>query len=106
MPQHSDRLMSRFFLNLRSVFNRGQPTLASTVPSTRAPIDTHPSWRRVTGVSTNISDGVEAETSVYGDLFDIKEGNVPEAAKVDLELAVVSRTQHGGDEPPENKSTF
>ena len=99
--------MSRFFLNLRSVFNRGQPILASqSVPSTLSPIGTHPSWRRVTGVSTGFSAGVGTETSVYGDLFDIKEGNVLEVARVDLELAVVLQTQHDEDEPPENKLTL
>ena len=99
--------MSRFFLNLRFVFNRGQPTLASrSVPSTRTPIGTHPFWGRVTGVSTGFSASVGAETNDYGDLFDIKEANVPEAAKVDLELAIVLQTQHGGDGPPENRSTF
>ena len=99
MPQHSDRIMSRFFLNLRSVFSRGQPTLAGqSVPSALSPFGTHPSWKPTTGISAGLS---EAETSVYGSLFDIKEGNVPGAATVDLELAVVSRTQQGGDEPPE-----
>ena len=49
-------------------------------------------------VATVFSDGLGAETSVHGNLPHRNEGNTPEAATVELELAMVLRTQHGGDE--------
>ncbi len=117
IPQRSDRLLSRFFLNLRSTYNRGQSTLGSkSVPSTLSPVRTLPYWRRLTGVATGFPDGLEAETGIHGNLSNRNEGDVPEAATVGLELAVVLRPLHGGDghhmrpiadlTPPENKLTL
>jgi hypothetical protein len=91
-----DRLISRFFLNLRSIYHHGQPTLGSrSAPSSVSPVGTHPYWKRVIRATTDIS---EAETDMYGSLSRRSEGNVPEAATVDLELAIVLQTQHGGYE--------
>ena len=49
---------------------------------------------------------VEVETSVYGNLANGIEGHVPQAATVDLELAIMSQTRYGVDEhgikPPAN----
>ena len=76
-------------------------------------VHTHPYWRRATGVTTSFSEGFEAGTSVSGGLSQRNEGNAPEAATDDLELAIVARTRHVGDGqymkpiadlvPPENK---
>jgi len=41
---------------------------------------------------------VEVETSVYGNLAMGIEGHVPQAATVDLELAIMSQTGHDVDE--------
>ena len=49
-------------------------------------------------VTTGFSDGWGAETSVHGNFPHRNEGNVPEAATVELELAMVLGTQYGGDE--------
>ena len=38
--------------------------------------------------------------SVHSNFPHRNEGNVPEAATVELELAMVLRPQHGGDEHP------
>jgi len=114
--QHPDRLISRFFLNLRSIYSHGQPTVGSQLVSAAlSPVRTHPYWRRMMRVTTGFTDGLEAETGVYGSFPNRYEGNAPEAATVDLELAVVLQTQQGGDEhsmkpiadltPPENKLT-
>ena len=48
-------------------------------------------------VTTGFSDGLEAETGVYGGFPNRNEGNVPEAATVDLELATVLQTQRSVD---------
>jgi len=114
VSQRSDRLISRFSLNLRSAYNREQSTIGSqTIPSTPSPARTHPYWRRMIRVTTGFSDGLETETGVYGRFPHRKEGNVPKVAAVDLELATVLQTQQDGDEhymkpiadltPPENK---
>jgi hypothetical protein len=87
-----DRLISRFFLNLRSIYHHDQ----STFPSTVSAMGTHPYWRRVIRATTDISDDFEAETGVYGSSSHGDEGNVPEATTVDLELAIVLQAQHGG----------
>jgi len=64
-------------------------------------------------VTTGFSDGLGTETAVYGRFHPRNEGNISEAVTVDLELAIVSQTQQGGDvhdtkpiaglTPPENK---
>jgi hypothetical protein len=66
-------------------------------------------------ITTGFSDGFEVETGVCGSFPHRNEGNVPETAAVDLELATVLQTQQGGDEhymkpiadltPPDNKLT-
>ena len=48
-------------------------------------------------VATGFSDGLGAETSVHDNFPRRNEGNAPKAATVELELAMVLRTQHGGD---------
>jgi len=75
-------------------------------------VHTHPYWRRATRVTTIFSDGFEAETSISGRLSQRNEGNAPEAATIDLELATVARTRHFDGKymkpiadlvPPDNK---
>jgi len=104
-----DRIISRFFLNLRSLYNDSQSTVGS--PSTMlSAVHKDPYWRRPTWVTTGFSDGFEVGTSVSGGLSHRNEGDAPEAVTVDLELAIVARTGHIGDVkpiidlvPPENK---
>jgi len=67
-------------------------------------------------VPAGFSDGLETETGVHGRFPDRNEGDLSEAATVDLELTIVSQTQQGGDEHdmkpiadltlPENKLTL
>jgi len=45
-------------------------------------------------VTTGFSNSLEAETGVYGGFPNENEGNVPDAATVDLELV---QTQQNGD---------
>ena len=49
-----------------------------------------------TGFSVGLE--VEVETSVYGNLANGIEGHVPQAATVDLELAMMSHTRYDVDE--------
>ena len=67
------------------------------MPSSLSPVRTFPYWRPSTRIATGFSDGLGAETDVYGSLPNRNEGNVPEAATVDLELAVVLQIQQGGN---------
>jgi len=70
----------------------------------------------MTRVTTGFSDGLEAETGMYGSFPNRNEENAPEGATVDLELAIVLQTRQGGDEhsmkpiadltPPENELTL
>jgi len=107
-----DRIISRFFLNLRSIYNHGQSIVGS--PSTMlSAVHKDPYWRRATWVTTGFSDGFEVGTSVSGGLSHRNELNAPEAATDDLEFTIVARTRHIGDGqymkpiadlvPPENK---
>jgi len=51
----------------------------------------------MTRVTTGLSDGLGAEAGVYGGFPNRNEGNAPEAATADLELATVLHTQQNGD---------
>ncbi len=89
------RLISRFFLNLRSVFYYDQSTAASqTAVPTLSPIRTHPFWRRPRQLTTSFTFGPGAETSIYGDLAT---RNEREAESFDLDIGMESRIRRDED---------
>jgi len=60
------------------------------------PVRTYPFWKRV-NQPTAVGLEVEVETTVYGNFANGIEGHVPQAATVDLELAIMSQTRYDGD---------
>jgi hypothetical protein len=95
MPQHFIRLISRFFLELRSVYHEDQSTV-ETISSVSG-IHTHPLWRGLNRGTTGLgfSVGLGAETSAYTDQHERTE---PQVATVDLELGAELRARHDGSE--------
>jgi hypothetical protein len=96
-PNISDRLISRFFLDLRSVAREGLSTLGSpSVNSTAVSRPrTHPLQKRVKRVTTGFSLGPEVEMKDYSN------GNkrdISAAATVDLELAMEMRNRYDGSD--------
>jgi hypothetical protein len=90
-----DRFISRFFLNLRSVYHEDQPMAATSISV--CGIATHPFWRRANQGTTHLgfSIGPGGETSAYTDQYERTE---PQLASVDLELAIELRTRQDGSE--------
>jgi hypothetical protein len=96
LPQTPDRLISRFFLNLRAIYHHNKSTIAGqTAVSALSPIRTHPFWRRPHRSTTGFSVGLEAEASTDGDLANRKEGH---AESVDLDVAMELRSRQDGHE--------
>jgi len=99
LPQTSDRLISRFFLNLRSICYYGQfttavsQTAASVAPNTR----THPFWRRRNRLTAGFSVGLGTEPNIYGNLTNRNERDIPHEESVDLDVAMELRTRQDGD---------
>jgi hypothetical protein len=95
-PNLSDRLISRFFLELRSVARETLSTLGSqAVTSMANPGRTHPFWKRVNQVTTDFSVGPEVEINGYSN------GNkkdISAAATVDLSAAMELRTRYNGND--------
>jgi hypothetical protein len=99
MPsQTPDRLISRFFINLRSIYSQSQITATegqigpSMISGTRA--DTF--WTRASRFTTGLPIGFRGETSTYGDLPSQIETYGPQAGTVDVEVAMELRTRHDG----------
>jgi hypothetical protein len=71
LSQTSERLISRFFLNLRSIYYYDESTAVSrTTVFVLSPIRTHAFWKRKRPrrSTTGFSFGHGAETGVYGGL--------------------------------------
>ena len=89
----SDRVISRFFLNLRSIYHHGQ--YSQSAPSTLTTDRKLSFWRRVTKAD---SIGVEGDTSIYGSSAIRGERDISHGGTHDLGFAMELQTQHDGDE--------
>ena len=87
--QMSDRLISRFFLNLRSIHHYGQSTKGR---QTAVPFRTHPFWRRSRRLTTGFSFAFGDETSIGGDLTTRNERDISQAASADMDIGMMLRT--------------
>jgi len=95
LSQTSARLISRFFLNLRSICNYGRPAAESqTAVSAVSPIRTHPLWRRPRPITTGFSFGLGAETSIHSDVTTQNGRDIPQAESVDMEVGMELKTRH------------
>jgi hypothetical protein len=88
----SNRLISRFFLELRSVYHDGQSTV-ETLFSVSG-ISTHP-FRNRASACLDFSVGLGAEMHAYTVQH---EGTEPQVVAVDLELGTELRARHDGSE--------
>ena len=92
------RLISRFFLHLRSVYNDRPSTEQSqtTVPGFQ--LRTNPFWRRGNRVTTGFSVVLEAGTSTPSRFDNKNEGDIPQAEIVDVEAAIELQTRSEKDQ--------
>jgi len=98
LSQTPDRLISRFFLNLRSICHYGGSTAVSqTAVSVVSPIRTHPFWRRPRRLTTGFSFGLGAETSIHGDVTTRNERDIPQAESVEMDIGMELRTRQDED---------
>jgi hypothetical protein len=92
------RLISRFFLNLRSIAYHEPSILDSrAVLSTLSPIRTPP-VRKQTSITTSFFDGLETNRSTYDSGSNTKEENILQPELVNLELMEL-QAQYSGDGP-------
>ena len=92
----SDRVVARFFLNLRSIYRHRQYTGGGqSTPSTLTPSRKLSFWRRST---KDYSIGVEGETRIYGSLAIQSERDISQGRTHNLGFAMELQTRHDGDE--------
>jgi hypothetical protein len=93
--QIPDRLISRFFINLRSIYSQGQFTATegqfgtSLISGPR----THTFRTRVNRFTTGLPNRFGGETSTYNGLHSRIERYVPQAGTVDVDVAMELRTR-------------
>ena len=93
----SDRLIARFFLNLRSIYGHREPvsvgsrTTSSTLTSDRK----RSFWRRAPTVN---DVGAEVETRIYSSSASRSERDIPQGERHDLHSVMELQTRHEGDE--------
>ena len=99
LSQTSDRLISRFFLNLRAIsyYDRSTET-SKTAFSMLSPTRTHPFWRRPRRLTTGFSFGLGAEASIYGDMTTRNERDIPQTESVDIDVGMELRTRQDEDQ--------
>ena len=96
--QTTYRLISRFFLNLRSIcYYEKTIARSETAVSTLRPTRTHPFWRRPRQLTTEFSFGIGAETSIYGDLATQNESGIPQPESVGLDSGMELETRRDED---------
>ena len=98
LSQTSDRLISRFFLNLRAICYHDRSTEKSkTAFSVLSPTRTHPFWRRPRRLTTGFSFGIGAETSTYSGMTTRNERDIAQAESVDIDVGMELRTRQDED---------
>ena len=98
LSQTTYRLISRFFLNLRSICYYNQSTATSqTAVSKLSSSRSHLFWRRPRQFTTGFSLGLGAETSIYGDLATQNERGIPQAKSTDMDIEMELRTRQDED---------
>jgi hypothetical protein len=94
--------MSRFFINLRSIYYHGQFT--TTEAQIGTPVisgaRTNTFWARVTRFTTGLPISDEEGTSTYSDSPSRIERYGPQVGTVDVGVATELRTRHDGGNTP------
>jgi hypothetical protein len=90
----SERLISRFFLNLRSIHRYGESTAVTrTAVSVLSPIRPHSFWKRPRWSIAGFPLGPGARTSIYGDRTTRNGSNIPQAESFDMDVGMVLETR-------------
>jgi hypothetical protein len=93
-----DRLISRFFLNLRAIYYYGDATVVSqTAVSGTSPIRTYSFWKQPRRLPAGFSSGFGAETSTYDGPTTRNEGVFLRAESVDMDVGMVLKTRRDED---------
>ena len=94
----SDRLIARFFLNLRSIYRHRKPVsvVGSRITSSKPTSDRKPSFWRQAPIDNYV--GVEVETRIYGSSASRSERDIPQGERHDLDFVMELQTRHEGDE--------
>jgi hypothetical protein len=103
MPsQTPDRLISRFFTNLRSIYSQGQLTATEGQIGTSMTLGTRADkfWIRASRFTTGLPIGFGGETSTYSGLHSRIERYVPQARTVDVEVPMELSTRHDKESTP------
>ena len=91
-----DRLISRFFLNLRSIYRHRQSVVGSRSASTALTRDRkHSFWRRITKDDTV---RVQVETRIYRSSAIQNERDISQGRTHDLGFSMELQTRHDGDD--------
>ena len=91
-----DRLISRFFLNLRSIYHHRQSVVGSRSASSGLTRDRkHSFWRRIT---KDDAVRVQVETKIYRSSAIQNERDILQGGTHDLGFAMELQTRHDGDE--------
>jgi len=71
--------------------------MSQTAVSVPSHVRTHPFWKRRHRLTTGFSVGLGTETSIYGNLTNRNERDIPQEASIDLDVAMELRTRQDVD---------